>query len=716
MQIYLLAGIIFECIVLLLLAVLKKLTRKTFFGIVFVSVVCTMILACLQIDNDKKNNVDNQRESLYIAARLLQEDYKEEALDALSAVIDTQCKEYQVQTLRGLVLNQNEYYNTAALYVEMLEDEMAKKIYEASMKNSLVDETDKEEILEKVISLLAVSDKEVEAWEAKLKLFYIDANFDKVKEHRAVDVLTFAKAAIKDNQYREAYIAMSEAAQKGGLREDVIVSDMYVKNYNLRTMREDDSEYDALWSDITQLQARLNTLSVQIQKEKDNSSEEQNSENGNVSELEKEYRLVYADYRLAQQYMTDESIGRALNYLEYAKPEDYQTNIGYQLQMSKLYFLSRQEDLAKTCLDRIFAVDEINQDQWLGTDAYLLREAYLLYLSDTSKAEYKELFEQMMNHLYQGIFEEESYKDFGDFVTEYLHSIFSGIVIIDTDTEKYPEMTVNVSCINEDIIIDQDSVTITDTNQEIDEFQITEKEVNDLSICFVLDRSGSMSGNSIKDAKKAIQQCVMSLGSFVKVSLVSFDHEAQIDCGLTEAKYLVMSKLEGIKASGGTDIVKGLTTAYDTLASASGKRVIILLSDGHAGDSGLTEILSQLNNEGIEVYSIGLQGCDETYLQRVANDTDGKYISVTNTGELGNIYQEIQKSLIHVYTITYTNTETEQDPRYFKIRNKDSLVQAKMIYTQKKKEKENINKTYNEEEQSADYYKQTGGSKEGIGR
>ena len=719
MQIFLLAGVVIECIVLLLLAVLKKLTKKMFVMITAITIVCSIILAGFQIHNSKKNDTVDQRESLYMAARLLADDYKEEALEALSMVVDAQCIEYQVQALRGLVFNQNEYYNTAVLYLENFEDELAQKVYDASLKNTLADEIDKVKIIENTISLLGVSDTEVEIWETKMKLLYIDPNFKNLQENTDVDVLTYTKAAIKDNQYEKAYLAMKEAARSGGLQEDIIVSDMYVKNYNLRTMKEDDPEYDELWNNITQLQARLNTLSFQVQEEKENSPELQNAEREEETELKKEYNLAYADYLLAQQYMANESIGRALNYLEYSRPEDYQTNIGYQLQMCKLYFLSKQEDMAEVCLDKIFAIEEIDQNQWLGTDAYLLKELFLLYLSDMNVTEYKNIFQQMMDHLYQGIFDEENYDDFSNFVTEYLRSLFGGIVIVDVDAENFPEMTVNISCINDNLNIDQDTIMISDTNTMINEFQIMETEVNDLSLCFVLDRSGSMSGDSIKDAKKAIQECIMSLDDFVKVGLVSFESDAQIECVLTDAKYLVLNKLDGIEANGGTDIVAGLTMAYDTLSAASGKKVIILLSDGYADDNGLTEILSQLKSAGIETYAIGLNGCDEAYLQRIASETDGKYIAVDNTGELGNIYREIQKSLIHVYTIIYSNTETEKDQRYFKIRYKDSLVQAKKIYTQVKEEKEQkeeSNQYYYDEEQSADYFKQTGGSKKGAGR
>ena len=399
------------------------------------------------------------------------------------------------------------------------------------------------------------------------------------------------------------------------------------------------------------------------------------------------------------------------NYLEYARPDDYETNIGYQLQLSRLYYLNQEEDKACECLDRIFAVEEIDQNQWLGTDAYLLKENYITYLSDAAHSEYYQIFESMMRHLYQGMFDDENYSDFSNFVSEYLRELVGGIVINSIDAENYPEMIVNVSSTNETVEISKESLSLHDTGVSIEEFQVAENEVNDLSLCFVLDRSGSMSGTSIKDAKKAIRQSMASLEDFVKVGLVSFENDATTECMLTNSKYLLQSKLDGIMADGGTNIVAGLEQAYDVLKEANGKKIIILLSDGYDGseEGALVDILGRLRAEEIVTYAIGLEGCDEDYLKHIADETSGKYIPVNDTGELSTIYREIQKSLIHVYTITYTNMEAVQDTGTVRIRHKDSFAQTQRSYTTQEKAF-TTEDSLNLEEQSADYYKQTGGS------
>ena len=504
---------------------------------------------------------------------------------------------------------------------------------------------------------------------------------------------------------------MQKAAQSGGVKEDIILSYMYVQNYNLRTMEEDDIEYDAIWKEMTNLHAKMNLLSVEIKKELEK-SEGTEEENKRLEDLQKEYNNLSAQYSLAMKDRTKETVGRALNYLKASEPENADSNLAYQLQLSYLYYLSMQEDLSKECLDKIFTVEKIDQHQWLGVDIHLFRESYLFFLSDGNKSEYKQIFYRMMNHLYQGIF---SFSDstYEKFVTEHLESLFSGVVIADVNKNNFPQMEINVVCIDNELELNEENLILSDTETIIEEFEIVEKEVSDLSLCFVLDRSGSMSGDSIRDAKMAITECVMSLDEDVEMGMVSFDNDAVVDCALTFSNYLIMNKLNTIEASGGSDIVAGLEKGYDVLNNAAGKRVVILLSDGVSGDNGLNEVLAKYRSANIECYAIGMQGSDESYLKRVANGTNGKYISASDSTTLSKIYREIQESLTHIYTITYMNPETDMELRNVKINYKDTLIQTKKKYSLNVvEEKEEIN-NYVEEEQSSDYFKQTGGLKKG---
>lgn len=716
MQSILLAGIIAESIILITFGYAGKLTRKMFSIIAVATIICSGVLLGFQSRSHGEDIAADQREKIYISARLLELDQAQEALDALGVVIDGQCAQYQAQVLRGLALNLNEYYDTAVLCLEDNAEEMAQTVCRASIQEVPVEAEDKKEIVDTVKELLKVSDDEAKAWETKLKLLYFDLAEEESVAQETMSAVDRAKIAIQDMRYHDAYQMMQQAAEKGGVQEDIILSNMYVKNYDNRTMEEDDSEYDRLWRDVTEAQVQMNRTGALWKEEQRNTEKQDNSVIEKASDLEKEYGETRAEYSLAQEEITNEAARRAINYMVYSRPKDWEKNIAYQFQLCRLYFMSRQEDEAKECLDRIFAVEKIDQTQWLGTDAHLLRENYISYLSEANRTEYRDLLVTMINHLYQGLFEDDSYDSFVDFVSEYLHSLVGGIVINEINVGDYPKMSVSVSAADENIKIDKGSVTLIDTGQVIENFEIMEKEVSDLTICFVLDRSGSMSGVSITDAKDAIQQCISVLDDFVKVGLVSFESDAVLECGVTNARSVLSSKLLNIETEGGTNIVAGLEQAYDALQNTGGRKVVILLSDGYDGDSDetrLTNILMQLKASGIEIYAIGLEGCDDAYLSRIAVETGGRFISVKDTGELGNIYQVIQQSLIRSYIITYENTDTEKEDRFFKIRCNDSFVQAQKAYSKKDRQngQENDGRLYMDI-QSADYFRQTGGSRE----
>lgn len=58
-------------------------------------------------------------------------------------------------------------------------------------------------------------------------------------------------------------------------------------------------------------------------------------------------------------------------------------------------------------------------------------------------------------------------------------------------------------------------------------------------------------------------------------------------------------------------------------------------------------VLTDAVANDITVYTIGLQGCDEEYLQMIANRTGGQFIMVTNVSELERTYQDIQNAMMN---------------------------------------------------------------------
>jgi len=110
-----------------------------------------------------------------------------------------------------------------------------------------------------------------------------------------------------------------------------------------------------------------------------------------------------------------------------------------------------------------------------------------------------------------------------------------------------------------------------------------------LKIAIVIDRSGSMSGEKLEITKSAVAQFVRSLDPTDRVSLVTYDDQVDLVCGLEAPSEALARRIEAIRSGGSTDLYAGWVTGAKCVGS--GGRVI-LLSDGLANQGRFTDALS----------------------------------------------------------------------------------------------------------------------------
>ena len=216
------------------------------------------------------------------------------------------------------------------------------------------------------------------------------------------------------------------------------------------------------------------------------------------------------------------------------------------------------------------------------------------------------------------------------------------------------------SIINKPFIYCQES-SLNEKNYILNYRYKNEKSENDEEIShpaifiFLLDQSGSMSGERIKIASKALELFIQSLpaGSYYQIIGFGSDYKVYDDAPKEYNIDNIKNSLEMIKKLGadlgGTNIEGPLKYIYDSDSKYEKiklPRNIILLTDGEAWDKEKGLILIEKNNSKFMLHSIGIgNDFDEDLIKNAATLGKGNYNFCKDLDNLNNIIaSEINKA------------------------------------------------------------------------
>jgi Ca-activated chloride channel homolog len=205
----------------------------------------------------------------------------------------------------------------------------------------------------------------------------------------------------------------------------------------------------------------------------------------------------------------------------------------------------------------------------------------------------------------------------------------------------------------------------------------TKGEGIDIVLC--IDVSGSMNEKDILPSRMEVAKEVAE--EFVRgrpvdrIGLVVFAGESFTNSPITTDRNTLITQIQALKGGAylikGTVIGEGLATAVSRLSESAGKsKVIILLTDGKE-DSPKTRLIDPLTaleiakSKQVKVYTIGISAApstiienagnieskknpaigfiDEELLNRIANETGGKYFRARDKDALKYVYNQISK-------------------------------------------------------------------------
>ncbi len=253
--------------------------------------------------------------------------------------------------------------------------------------------------------------------------------------------------------------------------------------------------------------------------------------------------------------------------------------------------------------------------------------------------------------------------------------------ITQVDNSRFPNVTVYVSVTNaagEPVGVNPETIQIHENGELMEPVNIqgggavVGGEAIPVTTMLVIDISGSMDKNDkIGAAKEAAKAYVSGMRSGDQAGLITYDTQVYIVQPITSDIPTLISAIDGLQTGSDTAMYDALIEAEKALESVSGRKAIIVLTDGMDNQSSSTvdDVINGIGESGLSISAIGFgdvtatgqEGLDETGLRTLAEGAGGQYAFATDAQTLSNLYRQYGQSLQSEYAVTYVSPSPLRD-------------------------------------------------------
>lgn len=175
-------------------------------------------------------------------------------------------------------------------------------------------------------------------------------------------------------------------------------------------------------------------------------------------------------------------------------------------------------------------------------------------------------------------------------------------------------------------------------------------------VILTIDVSGSMRGSRISTVRAGAQTLVKRLHEYypeMKIGIVAFSSGPSVRATPTNNLDTLLSAINGLGASGGTDAAGGINTATNLFVDSTQRNhVLIVMTDGYPNSSSATSnALSRAKSNGLKIVSLIIEtnasGIFAPYsdsLYKVSSNDESLYDTIAYS-----LYQEIVDTMIAKY-------------------------------------------------------------------
>jgi Ca-activated chloride channel homolog len=250
--------------------------------------------------------------------------------------------------------------------------------------------------------------------------------------------------------------------------------------------------------------------------------------------------------------------------------------------------------------------------------------------------------------------------------------------ITQVDTSHFPQVMVYVSAMDSNgdpVPVNPANLVLRENDQKVTTDLVSgEGDSGQLTTMLVIDISGSMNaGGKLAMSKKVAGEYIAQMRSNDQAGIIAFNNKVNLVQSVTTEHNVLQSAIDNLKAGNDTAMYDALMKATDELNPLSGRKAIIILTDGldNQSKNSPTDVLNSIGKSGLSISTIGLgdpgqstgnmTALDEKTLSALAEKAGGSYGLATDQESLMQIYEKYGRALKSEYAITYTSQSKLRD-------------------------------------------------------
>ena len=233
--------------------------------------------------------------------------------------------------------------------------------------------------------------------------------------------------------------------------------------------------------------------------------------------------------------------------------------------------------------------------------------------------------------------------------------------------------------------LEKEDFTILDNGkpQEISFFQ---NDVQPFTVVVTLDFSFSMN-NNLKLLKNAAEQFILRMLPDDKGQVGAFSDKIMFSGIFTSDRDDLIQALDDLQYGNPTKLYDAIDASIDLLDEATGRKVVLVFSDGddNASRLGFDDVLKKAREKEVMVYSIGLQSeffngqrmtrsRPTTALRRLADETGGGFFELKKTADLAPTFTRVSQELHSLYALGFTPTNLDGKEHRLEVRAKSGMT------------------------------------------